>query len=89
MKKSAAQWSAFSFQQLAVLVVAVVVFAGFIVLRVSQGDWHDAYYRGVYETCVRESVVNGQVTQFDLRMCEELETRARKEGWMEEELVRP
>ena len=81
--------SAISFQQLAVI---SVLFAVFLIIEMVAINWrgnHTSYYRGVYESCVRAQVVNEQVTQFDLRVCEEMETRARREGWIEEELVRP
>ena len=44
------------------------------------------YYKAVYDTCVRMSAVNGQVTSFDLLQCREMEQRARDSGWMFQEM---
>lgn len=49
----------------------------------------EAYYRGVYETCVQSYVVNGQYTQFDVQVCKEFEQDARKAQWYEHALKRP
>lgn len=65
----------------AVIVLVLIVLA-FLFFR-------EAYYRGVYDTCVRSCVVNGQVTQFDLHACEALEERARQEHWFVNKIRRP
>jgi len=68
---------------LALVVVPVVFSAGWDAIG------REAYYRGIYEQCVRSQVMNGIVTQFDLRTCEAVENRARRENWMHVKIVRP
>lgn len=70
------------------IVIILLAFAwnvGRSVERVDVG--REAYYRGVYEACVRTSLVDGVTTSFDLLTCQELETRARREQWFEHEIV--
>lgn len=43
----------------------------------------EAYYRGVWETCVMQSMVNDQTTLFDLVVCDEMVKHAREDGWYE------
>lgn len=47
----------------------------------------EAFYRGVYEGCVRESVAGNVVTTFDLLACGQLEERARREDWFGQRVV--
>lgn len=66
-------------------IIIIVVTA---VLSISGVLWFGStyYYRGVYDACVRLSAVNGRVTSFDLLQCHEIEQRARRDGWMFQEM---
>ena len=47
----------------------------------------ETYYRGVYETCVRQSITANRTTSFDLLACTQLERRARREQWFKHKVV--
>lgn len=66
----------------------IIIVAVIAALSISSVIWFGSmyYYQGVYDTCVRMSAVNGQVTSFDLLQCHEIEQRARRDGWMFQEM---
>lgn len=79
------------FAWVVLLVFAVIVMGAMMALGVV-GSWSaqaDAYYRGVYETCVRSYVMDGNYTLFDVQVCQDFEQRARSEKWYEKALVKP
>lgn len=67
------------------------IFLGLIVIVVVVFAWQslqaESYYRGVYESCVRTSILANRTTSFDLLACSELEQRARRENWFEHRVV--
>lgn len=67
----------------ALLAVAIglLVFWAVWIIPGGNSQTESAYYRGVYDTCVRSSERAGVVTSFDLIACHEFAERARLEGW--------
>lgn len=66
----------------------IIIIAVIAALSISSILWFGSmyYYQAVYDTCVRMSAVNGQVTSFDLLQCREMERHARADGWMFQEI---